>query len=232
MSTDADARRPRILAFDTATRMSVVALGRGGDSVEAFSSRASAHRHGSHLLEQIEAVLARAGRSMGDVDAIAVGTGPGSFTGMRVGLATAKTLAYARSLPLLGVASSEALRTAATERDDAAEAVVVLPAGARDHYVAAPGTDARLLPRAALQGGVGGQPVLTVDMEPDLLGAAAAALGATALAGLPQALLTLAASRLASGQGDDIAELVPVYVALPRGVARAAEELGWSPDLQ
>jgi tRNA threonylcarbamoyl adenosine modification protein YeaZ len=210
----------------------VVALGSDGDSLEASSSRETAHRHGAHLLEQIDEVLAQTGRSLDEIDAVAVGTGPGSFTGLRVGLATAKTIAYARSLPLIAVVSSQALRTAATAQGAAAETVVVLPAGARDHYLAAPDADARLVPPDALEAELGSRSVLTVDMEPESLGAAAAALGAAALAGLPAALLALAAQRLSTGGADDIDELEPVYVALPRGVTRHAEELGWSPDLR
>jgi hypothetical protein len=52
------------------------------------------------------------------------------------------------------------------------------------------------------------------------------------VAGLPAALLALAAQRLAVGELDAPAGLVPAYVALPRGVSRAAEELRWSPDLR
>ena len=53
-----------------------------------------------------------------------------------------------------------------------------------------------------------------------------------ALQRLPTALLALARERLATRQTDDVAELSPAYVALPRGVKRAAEDLGWSPDLR
>ena len=101
------------LVIDTATRTSVVALGRLEPM--ASSLRAVRHRHGSFLLEQVDEVLAAAGASLADVSAIAVGTGPGSFTGLRVGLATAKTIAYAVGLPLVGLRSSDALRRAAVD---------------------------------------------------------------------------------------------------------------------
>ena len=103
-----------ILAVDTSTRASIVVL--GGAEPLAVSRREVQHRHGSHVLEQIDEVLALAGRTLDDVDALAVGTGPGSFTGLRVGLATLKTVAYARELPLVGVMSSDALRLAGSGR--------------------------------------------------------------------------------------------------------------------
>ena len=106
-------------------------------------------RHGARLLSQLTAVLAEAGIGMSDVTAIGVGTGPGSFTGLRVGLATAKTLAAIRHLPLVGLPTDEALRQAAANESGAsgwADAAVLLPAGARDHYLGLPGSDPVLVP--------------------------------------------------------------------------------------
>jgi hypothetical protein len=69
-------------------------------------------------------------------------------------------------------------------------------------------------------------------MDADVLGGEAAELGAVAVEGLPAALLSMAWERLEAGDVDDLAGLIPAYVALPRGVRRAAEDLGWSPNLQ
>jgi tRNA threonylcarbamoyl adenosine modification protein YeaZ len=219
-----------ILGVDTSTRASIVTL--GGSEPLATSRREVQHRHGSHVLEQVDEVLAAAGCLLDEVDALAVGTGPGSFTGLRVGLATLKTVAYARQLPLVGVMSSDALRRAGAAAGGAVDAAVVLPAGARDHYLARPGEDPLLIAPGELPAALAGGPVLTVDMDPELLGPAAAAEGAAAVEGLAAALLGIAAGRLAAGEQDDVAELTPAYVALPRGVTRAAEDLGWSPDLR
>jgi tRNA threonylcarbamoyladenosine biosynthesis protein TsaB len=220
-----------LLAIDTATRSSVVAVGRGEPL--ARSVRHVQHRHGSHLLAQIDEALEAAAASIADVAALAVGTGPGSFTGLRVGLATAKTIAYARELPLLGVPSSDALRRAALEQAGAPpDVAVVLPAGAHDHYLARAGKAAELVAPGGLRDAIGDAPVLSVDIDEGLLGGAAARMGEAAMAGLPAALLALAAERLAAGERDEAAELVPAYVTLPRGVQRAAEELGWSPALR
>ena len=132
------------------------------------------------MLEQIDEVLGAAGRSLDDVAALAVGTGPGSFTGLRVGLATVKTIAYARNLPLVGVMSSDALRLAATHAGAAAESAVVLPAGARDHYLARPGTDPVLIAPGDLAETLAGTPVLAIDMGAEPLGEEAVRLGASA----------------------------------------------------
>jgi len=220
-----------ILAIDTSTRRSLVAVGPGRPL--ASSVRQVRHRHGSHLLEQIDEALAAAAGSIEDVTAVAVGSGPGSFTGLRVGLSTAKTIAYARHLPLVGVRSSDALRRAVLAVDSrAAGLAIVLPAGAHDHYLVRAGHDPELVAPGGLGEALAGDAVLSVDMEPDLLGQSAATLGEAAVAGLPAAMLAIALARLAAGEVDEAADLVPAYVALPRGVRRDPEELAWSPDLR
>jgi tRNA threonylcarbamoyl adenosine modification protein YeaZ len=215
-----------VLAVDTSTRASVVVV--GGEAPLGVSVREVRHRHGSHVLEQIDEVLAEAELSVDDVTALAVGTGPGSFTGLRVGLATVKTMAYTRGLALVGVASSDALRRAS----GLPAAAVVMPAGAHDHYLARPDEDPLLVASGDLAEAVAAVPVVAVDMPADVLGQEAVDNAATALRELPASLLALARARLAAGETDDAAELTPVYVALPRGVKRAAEDLGWSPDLR
>ncbi len=223
-------RNRLILAIDTSTRASLVLA--GDSAVRAVSRREVQHRHGSHVLEQVDEVLAGAGVGLDELGALAVGTGPGSFTGLRVGLATAKTIAYARSLPLVGVMSSDALRRAATTAGAPDDAAVVLPAGAHDHYLALAGEDPVLVAPGELERSIGERVAVAVGVDPGLLPEAAVRLGTAALEGLPDALLSLARERLVAHGGDDVAKLIPAYVALPRGVKRAAEELGWSPDLR
>jgi tRNA threonylcarbamoyl adenosine modification protein YeaZ len=170
--------------------------------------------------------------ALGDLDAVAVGTGPGSFTGLRVGMATAKTIAYTRSLPIIGVMSSAALRRAAIQAGAPEDVAVVLPAGAHDHYLARAGEDPVIVAPGDLVVVLAASPAISVDMDPETLGTEAQRLGIAAVEGLPGALLSLAGERLTQHSSDDVSELVPAYVAMPRGVARAADELGWSPDLR
>lgn len=223
-----------ILAIDTSTRSSIVALGtiEPGLGPDSVSRRDVRHRHGSHVLEQIDEVLDAAGCRIEDLGALVVGTGPGSFTGLRVGMATAKTLAYVRGLPLIGLMSSTALRRAAMAAGADAGLAVVLPAGARDHYLVRSGEDPILVAPGRLPESVAEAQIVSVDMGPEPLGDAAVELGRLALEGLPKALLDLGREGLLAGTASDVSELVPAYVALPRGVAHAAEELGWSPDLR
>jgi len=218
------------LAIDTATKSSLVVL--GADGPVAVSRHDVSDRHGSHVLEQVDEVLDAAGVGIDAVDSLAVGTGPGSFTGLRVGMATVKTLAYTLALPLVGVMSSAALHRAAVVSGAPSEVAVVLPAGAHDHYLSRAGEDPLLVSRGGLAELLGSGLALGIDMAPEPLGREAVQLGITALAGMPAALLDLARERLVAGSYDDVAELVPAYVAMPRGVAREADELGWSPDLR
>ena len=144
------------LAIDTATHLSVVALGSAGRP-SARDVADVGRRHGPALLEQIDRVLAAAGLRPSELSLVVAGTGPGSFTGLRVGLATAKTLAYVTGVAVIGVASTDALRRAAVDaRAAGPDAVVVLPAGAHDHYLAAPGETPTLIAPGALSEALSG----------------------------------------------------------------------------
>jgi len=97
-----------LLAIDTADRTAGVALLVEGQVVADYVE-ASAYRHSERLFALIDEALCGAGLDRGDLSGIAVTIGPGSFTGLRVGLATAKGLAYALGVPLVGVSTLEAM---------------------------------------------------------------------------------------------------------------------------
>jgi tRNA threonylcarbamoyl adenosine modification protein YeaZ len=219
-----------LLAMDTATSVSLVGLASLDTGALVSESRRDVrHRHGSHLLEQIQEVLDAAEVGLDAVRALAVGTGPGSFTGLRVGLATAKTLAYVRGLPLVGVATTVALGRAAVKAGAPAGTAIVLPAGAHDNYLAPADGPARLVAPGQLGQAIGSAPAASIDT--DVHGEAAARLGDAAQTGLISALIEVAGDRLATGDVDDVAQLVPAYVALPRGIGSHIAETAWSPDL-
>lgn len=97
-----------LLALDTASPAAAVGLARADGAVFAAPPDA-ARRHARGLVPAIRDLLAAAGLRPADLGAIAVGLGPGSFTGTRIGVAAAKALAYALAIPLVGFDSLEAL---------------------------------------------------------------------------------------------------------------------------
>lgn len=96
-----------ILAFDTATDVATSALVDDGEVLGERASRAQT------LLEDVDALLRQGGARPADLEALAVGVGPGSFTGVRVGLATARGLALALGVPVAGVSTLAALAAGA-----------------------------------------------------------------------------------------------------------------------
>jgi tRNA threonylcarbamoyladenosine biosynthesis protein TsaB len=105
----------RILAFDTATRATSVALRGIGDVVYvARDDPPPGQRpgHATRLLPLIAGVLGRAEIGWGEIERIAVGLGPGTFTGLRIGIATARALAQAREIPIVGVSTLQSLALA------------------------------------------------------------------------------------------------------------------------
>jgi tRNA threonylcarbamoyladenosine biosynthesis protein TsaB len=105
-----------ILGIDTATAGTAVAVwAPDGPAIERRDDPPPGARpaHAGMLLVLVEEALAAAGAGWDDVERIAVGVGPGSFTGLRLGIATARGLAQARDLPLVGVSSLAALAAGA-----------------------------------------------------------------------------------------------------------------------
>jgi tRNA threonylcarbamoyl adenosine modification protein YeaZ len=118
-------RAPAILAFDTSTATAVVAVGRGMRLLAAQHEPAP-RAYDEGLVPRIVAALAEADMKPEELDAVACGRGPGSFTGLRIALATAKGYAFALARPLVLVGSTEAIALGAPR--GARAAVVVLDA--------------------------------------------------------------------------------------------------------
>jgi tRNA threonylcarbamoyl adenosine modification protein YeaZ len=115
-----------VLAFDTATDRATSALVDGDEVLGERVSRAST------LLEDVDALLRQAGAHPQDVGALAVGVGPGSFTGIRIGLAAARGLALALDVPAAGVSTLDALAAGAPG------ALPVIDAKRREVFVPGP----------------------------------------------------------------------------------------------
>ena len=213
-----------ILAIDSATTKVVVAVGTlTGDLIDATDWPAG-YRHGETLLPTIAALLERLELTPASVAAIVVGTGPGAFTGLRVGIATAKGMAHALAVPIVSVSTADALLAGA-----GGDAVLLLPAGPADRLVVEGGRPARLVPGGDDPGVPSGATLVALDLA-DRAPADALERGETARAALGASLLALGAARLAAGQVDDLAGLVPEYVTLPRGVTTQSGEVSWSRD--
>jgi tRNA threonylcarbamoyladenosine biosynthesis protein TsaB len=143
-----------VVGLDTATTATVVGvLDRAGTVTEVRDDPEPGTRpgHANRLLGDAEAALERAGLGWDDVERIAVGVGPGSFTGLRIGIATARALAQARALPLVGVSSLEALaRGAAAGAGEPPLILAVLDARRGEAFAAAWRGGALVMPAAAL----------------------------------------------------------------------------------
>jgi tRNA threonylcarbamoyladenosine biosynthesis protein TsaB len=133
-----------ILGIDTATRFGSVGLLRtdGCDELLSEVTEESGRAHGARLLDLIDRCLDDAGTSIDEVSCVAVSIGPGSFTGLRVGLATAKGLALAGAVDMVGVATLEALAVTAVY-DVASTAKQAPGGGLRPPYLVCACLDAR-----------------------------------------------------------------------------------------
>lgn len=126
-----------LLAFDTATPTVTVAIHDGTDVVVEHTSEQTM-KHGEQLAPLIERCLADAGIVRQDLTAIAVGTGPGPFTGLRVGLVTARTLAHVLEIPVYGVCTLDVLAVEAVDTGAViGEFVVATDARRKEVYLAA-----------------------------------------------------------------------------------------------
>ena len=202
-----------LLVVDTATTRAVVALGGPDGTPRAERTWVAGYRHGEELLARVEGLLRDEGVATGDLGGLVVGTGPGAFTGLRVGIATIKALAHALEVPVAGVSTGEALLAAA----GGGHRVLLQPAGPNDRVLTRAGEAPRIVPGGEDPDLLSGETIVAVDLE-GREPAAATGAGATAHDGLGAALLRAGATRLAAGDADDLATLAPEYVTLPRGV--------------
>ena len=105
-----------LLALDTSTRIASAAV-HDGENVLSETTWLAGREHSARLLLEAEAALQRIGHSPRDVTGLAVASGPGSFTGVRVGLSVAKGMAAALSVPLWGVSTLDVMACAAVQAD-------------------------------------------------------------------------------------------------------------------
>ncbi len=115
----------KVLALETATAACSVAV-LDGAAVRAHRAAAMQRGHAEALMPMVEAAMAEAGLAYGDLDLVATTVGPGSFTGLRVGLAAARGIALAAGIPAAGVTTLEALAAGIDEETRAGAPVAAL----------------------------------------------------------------------------------------------------------
>lgn len=209
-----------IIAIEAASTDLSVALAHRDGTLIGDESWTSAQRQSAELLPHLLELLARGGRSLHETAAVAVGIGPGSFTGLRVALALGKGLGLALDRPILGVPSLHAWLAA---HPDAAAALA--RAGAREAYLLPRGEDSVQI--------VDRDSVTSLPRDARIVAASELAT-AFGLEGAQSpraaaAVAAIAATRLeAEPAGDDLRTLEPLYVRAPRGLGTQSEgEVKW-----
>ncbi len=220
-----------LLALDTATRHLSLAL-HDGQSVAAEHSWRTANHHTVELAPQVALLLRRAGLEAANLKGIAVAIGPGSYTGLRIGLGLAKGLALAHHLPLMGVPTGDILMRAQPPREESAFAV--LQAG-RGRVLALPyqwnekrtaweaAGESRVLTWGALVEALDGPTLVCGEIDEAGQAALRPLKGSVILAtpahSLRRAgfLAEIGWERLRAGQTDDPLLLAPLYGHAPEG---------------
>ncbi len=215
----------RILGIDTATWCAAVGLWEDG-RVVADQKQQTTGNHAVALLGMIDSVLNSAGWGVESLSAIGVAAGPGSFTGLRVGLSTAKGLAFARNIDLVAVPTLTAL--AATVQQSYDRVTPILDARKDELYAASfrviDGrltadldacliTPARLFERLPAPGAVLGDALLRyTESFAEAWGGRADLLPFETHGPRGSTVARLAAERLAQGPADPLAAIEPFYI--------------------
>ncbi|MGC4934179.1 tRNA (adenosine(37)-N6)-threonylcarbamoyltransferase complex dimerization subunit type 1 TsaB [Gordonia sp. DT30] len=229
-------RDPRIvLAIDTATDTVVTGLGRvttvpaGAPEVRVLAARAvsDGRRHAEILTTLVAEVLDEAGIGRDELDAVVVGTGPGPFTGLRVGMATGAGFGDALGLPVFGVCSLDAIALAAGARDPRADSVLVVTDARRREVYWALYSDGG---RTRVSGPEVSAPAVVADrlaeVKVDAVGGSASHLRQTGWAGddpvvtVPRVGALLGVAEHASATCAAPGPLVPLYLRRPDAVER------------
>jgi len=228
-----------VLALDTSAAASAAVVDDTGRTLATRSS-GETRRHAETLTPLLDAVLAEAGVVRTELTAVVVGTGPAPFTGLRVGLVTARTLGLALGVPVHGVSSLDAVALAAVrETGPGTDVLVVTDARRREVYwaryrsvvagaaagvelVDGPGVEA---PAALADRGLDGALLVGAgtDLYPDALPAAPAVAGRPGLAVVdPADLARVALARLAVAAPGTVLPTEPLYLRRPDAVPPAA----------
>lgn len=203
-----------IVAIEAASTDLSLALAEPGGRLIADEGWTADQRRTHELLPRLLALLERSGRTIGETSAVAVGIGPGSFTGLRVAMSVAKGLAFGLQRPVVGIPSLAAWLEAVPDAQSA-----LVRAGAREAY---------LLDRASASLSVvdpeAARAAATPAVAAGELAAAFELAGTRPPLAAAATIARLAAGRLADGPaGDDLDRLEPGYLRGPRGIGPVPE---------
>lgn len=204
-----------VLAIDTATkRLNLALLYHGDRSVQ--SGEVVARTHGQILMKKIDDLFQTAGLTVDDLRGIVVSLGPGSFTGLRIGLAAAKGIAVARELPLVGVTMFEVAEVRLCE--EKASSHVVIPSRKDEFYVGVcragriAQQEVTVLSEADLPTRIGNDQVYTIGLNPDSFSNDLLRQTARPLEYDAMDVLRVGLEKLHRGESADLAALEPVYL--------------------
>jgi tRNA threonylcarbamoyladenosine biosynthesis protein TsaB len=215
-----------LLAFDTTAGACSVAVRRDGATV-AHRSVAMARGHAEALIPMVVDTLAAAGFGFGELAAVAATTGPGAFTGIRIGLAAARGIALAAGIPAIGIGALDAVAAGVDPaRAGGRHILAAIDTKRGDFYAQlwsgplAPAGVPAALDAAALAAQVGATPVLVTGDAAAPAHAALTAAGADAVidpdAGPPDAaVVARLAARLLETAGPDLPPATPTYLRSP-----------------
>jgi len=212
---------PRILAFDTSSQITAVAVCEGTRVLAADADQQPLDaRHAELIFPKLRQCLLQAGLTLQEIDVIAVGVGPGSFTGLRVGVATAKGLGLALGKPVLPVSSLEALAWSARAHTACGWVAACVDAYKGELFAALyrssdAGLSLELAPFHAAPRLVAEQLAAVSGSEPVVLVGAGVARYPELLAALPERISLAASGAAAAPAGEAIAALA--HAAYQRG---------------
>jgi tRNA threonylcarbamoyladenosine biosynthesis protein TsaB len=205
-----------VLGIETATSRGSVAICREGELLGELIL-ANPRSHSEKLLPAVELLLASASMSAGDLAAVAVSAGPGSFTGLRIGVAAAKGLAFSRAIPLYGIPSLQVL--AANASPGVASVCAVIDARRGEVFSSLNGEEAKISAPIDLAASLPGGTLVLGDIPPhlaDLLRGRRkdGVVLAPAHQNTPRAAVValLGAAFLSSGKASEAESLVPFYL--------------------
>ncbi len=199
-----------IIAIESASTDVSLALAHPDGTPLAVTAWTGDRRQGHETLPRLLELVRANGATLSDATALAVGIGPGSFTGLRVGMSLAKGLALAMGRPIVGVPSLEAWLQA-----EQGAGAALSRAGARDAYLLLRGHAVRVVDRDELPEEARGADLVAPRELADAFGLA----GARSPQRAASSIAVLAAARLReTPDGDDLDRLEPAYLRAPRGL--------------